>query len=151
MLSEITSAVVSLNAAKELLKTALEVVKDSAARNAIIELQVTLLSVNNSLLQTQIEHQALVDVKKELEKKLLDCENWNADAPNYELIEVSFGVRVYCDKSETQDVYKRIWFCPTCFENKKKKILQLQSRKSPMEYVCNHCNSTFRVRPLKDT
>lgn len=152
MLTEIASAVASLNHAKELIKSALGVVKDTAARDAIIELQGTILSLHNSLFQAHLEQQALIDVKKELEQKLIDCENWNADAANYELLEVSFGVRVYSEKSQQQRIYDRVWLCPNCFESKQKRTLQLQRRRgTPWEYVCNHCKALFKVRPENDT
>ena len=147
MLQEITFALTSLNTAKELMKATFGVVKDSATRDAITEINMQMYSLTESLLKAQIEYQTLIDVKKELEQKLLSYENWDAEAPNYELLEVSFGVHVYSEKSQQQRIYERVWLCPNCFENKQKRILQLQSRKMPWEYVCNHCKSSFMVRP----
>lgn len=151
MLPEIAAAATSLNVAKELIKTALGVVKDAAARDAIIKIQTEFLAINNSLLQAQISQQELINTKKELEQKLIDYEKWDADAPNYELLEVSLGVRVYSEKSQKQGIYERVWHCPNCFENKQKRILQLKSRTMPWEYVCHHCKSSFMVRPRQES
>jgi hypothetical protein len=87
---------------------------------------------------------------KGLEQKLIARENWDTEAAKYELLEVSFGVRVYSEKSQIQRIYDRIWLCPNCFESKQKQVLQLQHRKMPWEYICNHCKSSFMVRPIKD-
>lgn len=146
MLTAIAATATSLNVTKELIKTALGVVKDAAARDAIIKIQTEFLAINSCFMQAQIEQQALIDVKKELEQKLIDRENWDADATNYELLEVSWGVRVYSEKSQQQDIYNRVWLCPNCFENKQKRTLQLHSRKTPYEYVCHHCKSSLMVR-----
>jgi hypothetical protein len=151
MLQEITFALTSLNTTKELMKSAFGMVKDSAARDAITEINIQMYSLTETLLKAQIEYQTLIDVKKELEQKLLNYEKWDAEAPNYELLEVSYGVRVYVEKSDQQRMYSKIWFCPTCFENRKKHVIQMQrSHPSPSEYVCNHCKSIFRVRHMNE-
>lgn len=81
----------------------------------------------------------------------ITAERWDKESSNYERLEVSFGVRVYSDKSQQQRIYDRVWLCPHCFEGKKEKMtLQLKSRRMPWEYVCSHCNTSLMVRPFDD-
>ena len=150
MLPEIAYSLTSLNTTKELVKAALGMAKDAATRDAISELNREIYSLTESLLKAQIEYQSLVDIKKQLEQDLVERDNWDTDAPDYELLEVSFGVRVYSHKSQTQRIYERVWLCPTCFDGKQKRILQLQCIKVPREYICNHCKTILMVRPFDD-
>ncbi|MGR9099980.1 MAG: hypothetical protein ACU826_05370 [Gammaproteobacteria bacterium] len=129
------------------IKAIADVATDASVQQKTVELNNVIIPLQSAIMEMQAEHQNLIDVKNSLEQELLNYKNWDSEKSNYELKEVSFGVRVYVEKTGEDSVYNRMWLCPKCFHENKKGILQLQrAHPSPREYICHSCNSLFRVR-----
>ena len=80
----------------------------------------------------------------ELEKKLIELENWNKTKLDYSLVEISSGVFVYVSNESKKSGNKQPWFCAKCFNTK---ILSPFQRKYPNheDYVCHSCGSKIQL------
>lgn len=125
MLAEIQSAVVTLNAISALTKAVISSKVDAALREQAIETQSALIDLNNTIFSLQSQNQSLLREKDELEKRLIEMENWQSEAQKYTLIEMTEGVFVYALKPDHKTTSPAHWLCPNCYHNKKQSILQL--------------------------
>ncbi|MBS1257056.1 MAG: hypothetical protein MAG551_00091 [Candidatus Scalindua arabica] len=77
-----------------------------------------------------------------LEKKLQAVEDWSAQTNLYELHEVAAGVYVYALKNTADNSEPAHYLCATCFNNKKKSILQRKGKgMGGTYYICNECKA----------
>ena len=109
------------------IKTAFDIAKglkdidDAARRNAaVIELQ-------EKILTAQEAQATLVDRVRELEKQVTDFEKWETEKEKYDLKEIyprtfAYEIKITARGSEPSHL-----ICATCFENRKKVILQSSS------------------------
>ncbi len=129
-------------------KSIADIANETSVQEKTISLNNIIIPLQSAIMEMQTEHQKLIDVKNHLEQELINYKNWDSEKSNYILAEVSFGVRVYVEKSNEDNIYKRLWLCPKCFEENKKGILQLQKTyPNPREYICHLCDSLFLIRP----
>ncbi len=139
-----------ISAASKGIKSIADVATDASVQQKTVDLNNVIIPLQSAIMEMQAEHQDLIDIKNSLEQELMDYKNWDAEKSNYDLTEVSFGVRVYVEKSNEDNICNKLWLCPKCFEENKKSIIQLQkSHPQPSEYVCHFCKSLFRVRQLR--
>jgi hypothetical protein len=107
------------------LKSALDIAKglkdltDTTRRNAaIIELQEKILSAREA-------QSTLLDRISALEEEVASFEKWDAEKKRYELKEFGRGAFAYALKSEAQGSEPTHQICPTCYETRRKSILQI--------------------------
>lgn len=94
-------------------------------------------------------HSTLTREKDELEKKLMEYEQWAQTERQYELKQVAPGKFVRSYKKSDKNTDPMHWLCPNCWEDKKKSILQGHpSLGDALEYICPRCNK-FGVRAGK--
>ncbi len=138
MLAEITTAFASLKTMGELTALVLKTRVDSAVIEKAQESQAAMISLQSAMLSLQTQYQVLLREKDELEQRLIKMEDWNTEAQNYSLKEISSGVFVYVRKQDSSDGSPSHWLCANCYENKQKSILQRQPRESrgtPYRYI----------------
>ena len=141
---DISTALTSISIAKDFAALVLSRKIDSAVTDKAIELQGAIIGLQSTLLEIQIENQSLIDEKNTLKQQLLEMENWNSDAANYELKEIASGVFVYSVKLNQAAAIPNHWLCANCYYEKKKSILQRANQSMVgTEYFCPRCNSKF--------
>lgn len=75
----------------------------------------------NSLAMVQLEHD-LRNEARMLEERLKEMDSWEREKERYELKSIRGGrAFAYVLKAHEKD---KCLFCPTCFENRKKRVLQ---------------------------
>lgn len=146
MLSEIPAIVSALNGIKELAKAVSNSKVDAALREQAIESNFAITDALNALITLHAKYQAVLHEKDELEKRLMEMENWNEEAAKYTLTEMVQGVFVYALKDDYKTTAPAHWLCPKCYEDKKKSILQFKPTMTALEYsrfVCPRCTTAF--------
>jgi hypothetical protein len=123
-----------------------QLVKDTETRQKIIELQTSILDLHDRVRQAQVEQDELVKVKDELERKLLEHQQWGAEAARYELRQLADGIFVYALKAEHKEGQPDHFLCPHCFEQKKRSILQ-HPVAGYANYMCHACK--FEIVPVR--
>lgn len=123
-LNEITLAITSLKSITEIVKTILNISKDARINEEVIKLQNIILTLQSHLLSAQIDQGELIEVKSNLEKKLMEYENWDKKESQYELKELTRGIFVYAPKKDDKSTQPDHWLCTNCFKNHEERILQ---------------------------
>ena len=87
--------------------------------------EVTRTILANGVAMVQLES-SMRDKARMLEEKLNEMENWEKEKKLYELKNIPGRGRAfaYVLKASEKSSADKCLFCPTCFENKKKRVLQ---------------------------
>jgi hypothetical protein len=145
MYAEIASAFATLKTMGEITALILKTKIDSTVTEKVIEMQSAITSLQSTLMSIQAENQDLLRQKNELEQRLTDAENWNAEAQRYSLTEITTGVFVYALKPEEAKSGPSHWLCVNCYQNKQKSILQSEGTGiDGTYYLCPRCKTTIR-------
>ena len=135
MIPEITVAWQTTVAISKAITSALKTVKDIETKEAIAGIQDSLLDVQSKLLAAQSQYEALAEVKRQLEHKIVHYEKWDTDAARYALKEIAGGMFVYVLKPDHAAGEPIHWLCPNCFDAGKKSVFQRKNR----DYLNCHC------------
>src|ERR1041385_7382216 len=122
MLAEISATWTALNTAAKAAATALKTVEDVKAKEAIADIQNSLIDVQTKLLAAQAQYEALAEVKRQLEQKIVDYEKWDSESARYKLQEVATGIFVYALNPDYASGEPMHWLCPNCFQLRQKSI-----------------------------
>jgi hypothetical protein len=126
MISEFAAGIAGLKTVGELASLLIKMNVDNAVTQKAIEANTAIINAQTLMLELQAKYQELLVQKDELEKRLIQIENWDAEAQKYALTEIVEGVFVYALKADQKDGAPAHWLCPDCYQNKKKSILQFQ-------------------------
>ena len=144
MYLEISAAVQSVKALGELVKAAKQLSNYAEFVSAVSEVSAKLMAATAVALAGQEKQAALASRVGDLEKELVQIKNWEAEANNYESLEVSRGIFAYVIKGNVQPLCSAHKLCSNCFHQYKKSFLQ-ESRDSapPRHYTlsCDRCSS----------
>ena len=148
MYVDITTALAAIKTMTEFASLAAKSKKDSAVAEKAIELNSVIIDLQSAILSIQAQNQDLLHRNSELEKKIVDMENWNATAEKYALTEIALNVFAYASKTDNDATEPPHWLCTTCFENKQKSILQ-RGEKTINGYVysCGNCKNRLVFYP----
>jgi len=136
-IAEVTTVITSLKAAIEISKGILNLTKEAAVKEKVIEFQSKILDLQSGLLQLQVDYSGLVDENVNLKKQLNAQADWETLKSNYKLKEIARSVFVqeFCGDGQKH------WLCITCFDSGKKSILQLKMEAMSGDiYKCNGCD-----------
>jgi hypothetical protein len=117
-------------------------IDDAVRRNtAIIELQKTLLSAQ----QTQL---ALAEHVGELEKEVARLKAWDGEKQRYELREVSTDGFAYVIKDGMERSEPFHMLCANCYQRGEKSILQAtqELRMRRRVHNCHHCKAEYEMK-----
>jgi hypothetical protein len=129
----LTEGISVLKAAFDLAK-GLKDLTDTARRNAaIIELQ-------EKILTAQTAQSDAIDIVRMLEEKVASFETWEAEKKRYELKEFGRGAFAYALKPDAQGTEPAHQICPTCYESRRKSILQIVPG--------NNARTALGIRPI---
>lgn len=118
----------SLKTAADLTKTIVNLRDAAALQSKVIELQLAILSAQNSALAAQNEQSLLLERIRTLEQDVADMKAWEAEQEKYELSEVYPGAFAYVLKEQAQAAEPSHWLCTTCYQERKKGVMNFQER-----------------------
>jgi len=96
-----------------------------AERDAVrIEFSDALIAVQGKIAEVQTSHYALLEAHEALKKQLATYDRWEQERARYALQELVPGVLAYRLKTDEQPGEPQHWLCPTCYDERKKTILQ---------------------------
>jgi len=145
MIAEISAAWTAINTAAKAAASAFKTVEDVKTKEAIANIQNSLIDIQAQLLATQSKYEDLTEVKRQLEQKIMEYENWDSDAARYELKEVAAGIFVYALKKDQAQGEPVHWLCPNCFQQRQKSILS-KPGVDRLDYKCHRCS--FEAVPV---
>ena len=144
MISEFTAAFTAATAASKMAGGILKLTNDVKVQEAVIALNHQVIDLQTKLFAAHAKCEELTEIKREIERKLVARENWNAEADRYQLVDLASGIPVYAlnpDKAGTEPLH---YLCPNCFQKQKKSILH-RPAVDHANYKCDECS--FDVRP----
>ena len=147
MIPEITAAWQTTVAISKAITSALKTAKDVETKEAISSIQDSLLDVQSKLLTAQAQYEALSEVKRQLEQKIMEYEKWDAEAVRYELREIARGIFVYALKADHTSGEPVHWLCPNCFQQRQKSILS-KPAVDYANYKCQRCQFDIIPTPF---
>jgi hypothetical protein len=136
MVGEAIAGLGAIKSAFDLAK-GLKDINDAAVRNAaVIELQ-------ERILAAQQAQSALVERVSELEKRVAGFEKWETEKEKYKLEEVHPKNYAYAIKESARGSEPSHLICATCYENRKRTILQPSSA---VHLSCPVCKTTIQFK-----
>jgi hypothetical protein len=144
MIPEIAGALSAITGATKTVASILTTARDVETKTAISGILDSLLDAQAKLATIQSQYDALAEVKRQLEKKIMEYEKWDTDAARYELKEIVGGIFVYVLKPDHAAGEPIHWLCPNCFQKREKSIL-IKPGIDWLNYKCHRCE--FEVIP----
>ena len=141
---EIGAALAGIKTFTELTTLILKAKVDSAVREKAIESQAAVISLQTSMMALQAQDQSLLREKNELEKRLVEVENWEDESAKYSLKEIAPHAFAYAPKPDANDAAPEHWLCTRCYQERKKSILQ--QTLIPRVYECPKCKTQVSAR-----
>jgi hypothetical protein len=92
-------------------------VKDAATRNTLI------VEFTGKLMEAQLHEAFLIERIRELEKKLMQFENWEAEKQRYELVKLDPGILIRRLKAGMENGEPPHEICANCHDAGKKSLL----------------------------
>jgi hypothetical protein len=143
---EIGEAYAVVRTATKYVKSLLELNKDVKVNQVAIELQQAILDLQFKLSEIQSKYEDLAEIKRQAEQKLVEYENWDAEAARYKLSEIAAGIFVYMLKPDDKAGEPMHWLCPNCFQKHEKSILS-KPAVNGIKYKCHNC--LFEIEPTR--
>jgi len=111
----------------------------------VVELRERLQTLREDLLTVREEVTTLREEKRELEERLAQRAEFDSERHMYSLVTLKSGSVVYQrDDSGRGEHDKPIYFCPHCFEQRRRSIIQINKTGFGEDTAyCPACNATF--------
>ena len=138
LLSTITGAAKRLSDAREEVKV----------NEVAIQLQGIVLDLQSEVIMIQSDYQNILRSKDDLEKKLVEQENWDNERTRYRLEKTGGGNFVYALNVNKNDVEPAHWLCANCYQEKKKSIIQ---RNPYPKWLCPRCKTQIVIADFPDS
>jgi hypothetical protein len=144
-LSLVTALVANLKTAIDIGKTVKEINDISQVRDKVIEMQDLILSAQSSAMAAQTQLFEVLQDNAELKEKAAAIDEWAATASRYQLRDFGDGTFAYELKPEAANGEPQHRLCPTCFEQRKRSLLQFFGRtaSSQDKYKCTSCSHDY--------
>ena len=111
---------------------------DEAKRNAqLIEFQKALINANALIASVQQQNASLLREKDDLEKQIMQLENWKAEKDRYTMVTVFEAATVYSLKESMSNGEPPHFICPVCYQRGHKTLLQ--PKKAGTGFVHLYC------------
>jgi hypothetical protein len=144
---EIASVFASAKVAYDIAKGINSLNSDVEIKQAVSRVLETLLSVQSDALAKQQELSLLIKEKDDLEKKLMEIENWEKTASQYLLVSMGIGNLVYATKDIAQPAIPKHYICPNCYEKRKRSILQpTRNDRYWFNVFCHECKFSLSIK-----
>jgi len=144
-LSLVTALVTNLKTAIDIGKTVKEINDISQVRDKVIEMQELILSAQSSAMAAQTQLFEVLQDNAELKRKAAAIDEWAATASRYQLRDFGAGTFAYELKPEDANGEPQHRLCPTCFEQRKRSLLQFigHTASSQDYYKCIPCAQDY--------
>lgn len=145
MVAEIFGGIGAFKASLDILKT-LKDASDFTSRQGIV------IKLHEQILTAQAAQLELIQEVSALKAEITRFEKWSAEAERYQLRNIAFGTTAYVLKKDSAGGEPPHWICPTCYEGRKRSILQSagpaaeygpDSRK--FAWKCHSCGAILRA------
>ena len=144
-LGSISSMLASLIAAKDIAHSLIGIRDDAILKEKVLEFQSKILDANEAAFAAQNERLGLLEKVNELQSKLDTQNAWESEASRYELKDFgseTFAYLLKDDMSNGEPIHR---VCPTCFQQRRKSVLQFQDKSFQQDvYTCPSCSDEFR-------
>ena len=137
--TSIAGAYQGLKAVKDILTGAIEAKDDVDAKAKILEAQIRLGEIQDTLFGLREQLSELQDQKRQLQEQLVAAQAWNEKLNQYELTKTVGGAIVYNYKGDPKH-----FACPTCINKQEIQILQ-DNRTMSGKYRCTGCANEFPI------
>lgn len=124
MFSEMASALASVKTVGDFTTFIIKAKVTDAVREKAIESQSVIVALQNTMMTLQAQYQSLLQEKDSLEKKLIEIQDWKAEAANYSLQEIEPGIFVYAYDPKIQPSAPKHWLCAKCYHDRQTSILE---------------------------
>ncbi|MGY2052379.1 hypothetical protein [Methylobacterium sp. JK268] len=147
-MAAISALASSLKTTVDLTKTMVGLRDAVLVREKAIELSAEIMSAQQSALAAQAAQFELVDRVRDLEKKIVDLENWEAEKQRYELKALASGVLAYVTKSGMENGEPPHSLCANCYNRGRKSLLQQELRATGRRIfmICHTCGAELVIR-----
>lgn len=148
MIGEAVSVVQALKSATDAVKTLMEVREIGGMHEKALEAKAQLLAAYDVALSAREREEALLAENRKLKERTAQLEQWDAGKDQYELHDVGPGAFAYVRKADAQPPEKPHWLCVTCFDNRRRSVLQYAGRTESRResiYKCGTCGAQIRV------
>lgn len=132
-----------------LIKSAMEIVtslrkniSEAKFQKELMVVYDSLVALSGEILSLQVQKAELSDVKRKLEQRLAEYDDWEKTKSRYVLEEFHPGLFVYALKKEFQGDEPLHYLCPACMEKRQKGILS-KTRAKGSVYQCPICKVFF--------
>jgi hypothetical protein len=125
-LTDLSSALGSLQSASSIIKTLSGLRTDSESSAQLAELNRQIMAAQTSAIQANTAQFALIERVRKLEADIVSFETWNTEKKRYELKEISRGSFAYILKEDARGSEPIHHICQICYEKGNKTILQLK-------------------------
>ncbi|TXN23997.1 hypothetical protein [Methylobacterium sp. WL9] len=127
-ISAISGLLSSLKASTDLTKAMLGLRDAQLVREKAVELTAEIMSAHQGALAAQSAQAALLSEVADLKQQIKKFEDWDREAQRYELMEIATGSFAYVLKPDMQAGETGHAICATCYQNRRKSILQAFAR-----------------------
>ena len=140
MLAEATAAFTSLKTATDIAKTLLALREAAQFNSQLADLLNAVVEARLQTVAIQESHTSISSRVKELEQELEHLKRWDAEAKNYEVLEVAHGVFAYVAKEQKQALQSAQKLCSNCFHQHIKSFLQqANDERRDRSLSCHRC------------
>jgi hypothetical protein len=121
--------------------------EEAKINEVAIQLQGIVLDLQSEMMIIQSDYQSVLRAKEDLDKKLIEQQNWHNERARYQLKKVGDGVFVYALKDGNATTEPAHWLCAHCYEDQKRSILQ----RSPYPtWLCPRCKTKVVIADIPE-
>lgn len=128
MLTEISAGLNSLKAAKDILQALNGIQSANAVNEVKFNLQSHLLDAQQGLFAAQEAQAALTSRIRELEQRIVEMKDWEAEKGRYQLHDIGRGAMAYVVKPGMENGEPAHWLCVKCFSHGQKSFMQFKGQ-----------------------
>lgn len=150
--SEIMAAYQGLKAGFDILQRLNAASKEAAINEVKVTLGRHILDAQQALTAANAAQADTAETIRQLEQKIVQLENWEADKQRYVLTDTGRGTLAYRLKEGMENGEPAHWLCPNCYQQGKKSILKHEfiATGRVQTLVCHPCGMDILVEGLRN-
>lgn len=138
MLDDMATGITLIQSVREILTS----LRNNISEAKLMDVYDSLVALNEEILSLQAQKAELSAVKRTLEQRLAEYDDWEKTKSRYVLKEFLPGLFVYALKEEFQGDEPLHYLCLACMEKRQKGILS-KTRAKGSVYQCPICKGSF--------
>ena len=116
-------------------------------KSTVINMQTIVIDIQQFVANLQLENS---QVKEKLKSAKIECselKKHSLEENDYEIISLEPQINVTIKKGQISSAQNSVWYCPHCFNKKKKSIInKIKENSHEKHYKCNECNFNFAIK-----